>query len=58
MMNNDMPPSLHEWKALYEAAIEFKELAPWDWMHDTDIFGDAMHGLDSGIIYRVFFHGT
>jgi len=39
MMNNDMSPSLQEWKALYEAALEFKELAPWDWMHDTDIFG-------------------
>ena len=39
MMNNDMPPSLQEWKALYEAALEFKELAPWNWMHDTDIFG-------------------
>lgn len=32
-------PSLQEWKALYEAALEFKELAPWNWMHDTDFFG-------------------
>ena len=39
MMNIDPLPSLQEWKALYEAALEFKELAPWNWMHDTDIFG-------------------
>lgn len=39
MMNIDKPPSSQEWKALYEAALEFKELAPWNWMHDTDIFG-------------------
>jgi len=38
-MNNDQQPSLQEWKALYGAALEFKELAPWDWMHDCDIFG-------------------
>src|SRR5665648_220396 len=39
MMDIDQSPSLEEWKALYEAAHEFKELAPWNWMHDTDIFG-------------------
>lgn len=38
-MNIDQAPSLDEWKALYEATLEFKELAPWNWMHDTDIFG-------------------
>ena len=39
MMNNDPSPSLQEWKTLYETALEFKELAPWNWMYDTDIFG-------------------
>lgn len=38
-MNIDQLPSLQEWKALYSAAREFKELAPWNWMHDCDIFG-------------------
>jgi len=38
-MNNDQQPSLQEWRALYGAAREFKELAPWEWMHDCDIFG-------------------
>lgn len=32
-------PSLDEWRALYEAAIRFKELAPWQWMEELDIFG-------------------
>lgn len=39
MMNTNQAPSLQDWKALYDAAIEFKNAAPWDWMHDADIFG-------------------
>jgi uncharacterized protein DUF6930 len=27
------------WLALYAAAEKFKELAPWQWMYDSDIFG-------------------
>jgi hypothetical protein len=36
---NDKPPSIQEWKDLYEAAIQFKKTKCWDWMWDTDIFG-------------------
>jgi len=36
---NDKPPSIQEWKELYNAAIEFKEIECWNWMWDTDIFG-------------------
>jgi hypothetical protein len=32
-------PTLEEWKELYDAARMFKELAPWEWMEDSDIFG-------------------
>jgi hypothetical protein len=32
-------PSLEEWKRLYDLAARVKELAPWEWMHETDIFG-------------------
>ncbi len=32
-------PSLEEWRRLYEAAIRLKEIAPWEWMEETDIFG-------------------
>lgn len=37
--NTETAPTLQEWRALYEAAIHFKQMAPWDWMWDTDIFG-------------------
>jgi len=37
MKNN--PPSLQEWKELYQAAVEFKEVGCWDWMWDSDVFG-------------------
>ena len=36
---NDKPPSIQEWKDLYEATIQFKKMKCWDWMWDTDIFG-------------------
>jgi hypothetical protein len=32
-------PALHEWSRLYEAAIAVKEMAPWEWMTETDLFG-------------------
>lgn len=32
-------PSREEWEALYQAAIRVKELAPWQWMEEMDIFG-------------------
>jgi hypothetical protein len=38
-MKNDKQPSHQDLKALYSAAIEFKNAAPWDWMHDSDLFG-------------------
>lgn len=35
----DKPPSIQEWKDLYEAAIQFEKIKPWNWMWDTNIFG-------------------
>lgn len=32
-------PLLDEWRKLYEAAIEIKKIAPWEWMEEMDIFG-------------------
>ena len=41
-------PSLQEWRALYEAAVEFKKIACWHWMSDTDLFG--VQNPASGVI--------
>lgn len=35
----DVSPSIEQWKALYAAALEFKQVAPWQWMWDSDVFG-------------------
>ena len=32
-------PTTAEWKRLYELAGKLKELAPWQWMDETEIFG-------------------
>ncbi len=32
-------PTMEEWKSLFHAAKMFKELAPWEWMEDADVFG-------------------
>jgi hypothetical protein len=31
-------PSLEEWKTLYNAALEFRKIEPWEWMKETDVF--------------------
>jgi hypothetical protein len=32
-------PSREAWRSLYEEALKFKDLAPWAWMWDSDVFG-------------------
>jgi hypothetical protein len=32
-------PTLEEWKALYDAAIEFRKIEPWNWVTENDLFG-------------------
>lgn len=31
--------STQDWRHLYEAAIRIKDVAPWTWMVETDVFG-------------------
>ena len=32
-------PTEKEWKRLYEFAVKVKEIAPWEWMYEDQIFG-------------------
>ncbi|MGA9347192.1 MAG: hypothetical protein WBW48_00105 [Anaerolineae bacterium] len=32
-------PTTADWQALYQAALEFKEIEAWTWMYDSDVFG-------------------
>jgi hypothetical protein len=32
-------PTNEQWRRLYEAAVRLKELSPWKWMTETDVFG-------------------
>ena len=32
-------PTLNDWQKLYQAAMRIKEIAPWEWMDETDVFG-------------------
>lgn len=35
----DVPPSLEEWRALYDAAMHFYALHPWTWLSEDQFFG-------------------
>ncbi len=32
-------PTIEEWRSLYDAAREFKQSAPWEWLMNEDVFG-------------------
>src|SRR3989442_1138669 len=34
-----IPPTLAEWRSLYDAAMRFKDGAPWRWVADDQNFG-------------------
>src|SRR5215204_5553661 len=38
-MAEEMTPGIREWRGLYESAIRVKEISPWEWMTETDVFG-------------------
>lgn len=41
-MSKTNSPTLQEWKKLYDLMAQVKELAPWEWMEEDDIFGVQM----------------
>lgn len=40
------PPTLEQWKHLYELMTEIKALAPWEYKHEDDLFGIRFPGTD------------
>ncbi|MBT9165147.1 MAG: hypothetical protein DDT22_01101 [candidate division WS2 bacterium] len=38
-MDIKLLPTIQEWRNLYAMAVKFKEIEPWNWMWDSDIFG-------------------
>jgi hypothetical protein len=44
---NETSPSLEEWKRLYDLMARVKKLAPWEYMHEDDIFGVKMPGAET-----------
>ncbi|MBA3490631.1 MAG: hypothetical protein H0T55_00955 [Rubrobacteraceae bacterium] len=32
-------PDIREWRRLYEATVRVKEISPWEWMTEADVFG-------------------
>ncbi len=39
MTLSENAPTVAEWRALVNAALRVKELAPWQWLYETQIFG-------------------
>ena len=38
-MAEEMTPEIREWRGLYESVVRIKEISPWEWMTETDVFG-------------------
>lgn len=50
MNDNQLPPSIEQWRSLYHSALKFKEMAPWEWMWDSQLFG-VMNPVNEEIGY-------
>jgi hypothetical protein len=38
-MPRENQPTLDEWRALYAIWMQVKEIAPWEWMYESNLFG-------------------
>ena len=45
-MAEEMTPVIREWRRLYESATRIKEISPWGWMTESDVF--AIRSPESG----------
>ena len=34
-----IPPTQEEWRVLYSASVLYRDLAPWNWVEEEDLFG-------------------
>lgn len=32
-------PTVEEWRGLYASVVRVKEVSPWEWMTEADVFG-------------------
>ena len=46
MSPNTNSPTLKQWKHLYELMAEIRKLAPWEYMHEDDLFGIRFPATD------------
>ncbi len=44
---NAQSPSMEQWKKLYDLMARVKELAPWEYMQEDDIFGVKLPGSET-----------
>jgi hypothetical protein len=47
------PPTLEQWKHLYDLMAQIKKLAPWESMYEDDIFGIRLPGTDALVFVSV-----
>lgn len=38
-MAEETTPDIREWRRLYDSAVRVKEISPWEWMTEADVFG-------------------
>lgn len=55
-MSNDITPTPEAWRRLYELMDAVKELSPWEWMYESDIF--AVQDPESDDYYFVSVMGN
>jgi len=53
MLSKTDNPSLEQWMHLYELMAEIKQLAPWEYMYEDDLFGIQIPETDQLVFVSV-----